>query len=1003
MFLRILILSFVLFASVACIRYQDLKKSLLTVLASRATAFIGQEVAIGDLSIGPGGVINLSFISIRNPVGFRDGNLLTIRKLSLNPRYREILKKQFSFESIVLDEPEFSLIQNKAGEVNISRKLKEFFQRESTLKYRIDAFIVRSGTGNFNNDRRFRNDNVNISIRNISSVPGIKTSLRAQTVFSGSRIDIDGWIFLKDGPKRMNLTLSSPDFSFAPLREMIRKYGGEITDARMSFLLKAEGDLGKGFTVTSNVGLRNAKFGFLKRDAAEIRLTLQAFLSIPERKILVDDVSLNAGSISALSGKGEVRKVGGDIQYWGEVNVRALDLSAFSVIKDAEVRGIVTSERLRMTGSARKIMPQLSGFLHLREAEIRTADMNIVGLDAVVRFHSIQKSQVDLRFRNLTYGGYSLPAVRANSRITYRNNVVRCDALNVTSPDVTASSHHAEIRLPRNIRNDAVRIDFQGLDISHRNHGAETTNAAITVTVGRTGDSFQGTADFSADTVTLRGITSSFVKGSAHFDEKAFSVDISQAGIFGGRMTIALGGQTSRDVLPLTIVSSSENIDLAALSRDILPHAGRSYPVSGFITSMFFKGTINSIESVEGVASIQAENLAIADGKRKLDLVKEGIVKADIAFRGKDLDIRGGAGFGKISLNVSGSVQDFGQMHRAGKVKISMPQISVADMRESLWEVFPDSLLYAGIEGDLISDIVVHFDDSSIRVDGNVVLNDIILRGENGEYEVGPVKGIMPVAYQKRIDRMDATRGHDTSEGSGDIQDSVPLPSFDRNEFRDLSAYYAEKTVDDTFNLISVGRVTYGFEILDDVKIWIRPEGKSLHFGRFSGNIFGGRLNGSATIELAQPVQYRAGFLIEGVSLTQLCDRIEPIRGYVSGKLDGIAMIKGYGSGLSALIGKADFWTYSSPEEKTKISKEFLHRVGGLSLKRYLGDRKFDRGVMNLYLQNGYVIFRELEISNRNFFGLKDLDIKVAPLSNRISLDHLLWSITEATYRAKKD
>jgi len=56
---------------------------------------------------------------------------------------------------------------------------------------------------------------------------------------------------------------------------------------------------------------------------------------------------------------------------------------------------------------------------------------------------------------------------------------------------------------------------------------------------------------------------------------------------------------------------------------------------------------------------------------------------------------------------------------------------------------------------------------------------------------------------------------------------------------------------------------------------------------------------------------------------------------------------------------------------------------------------------MSLYLQNGFVIFRELEISNRNFIGIKDLDMKVAPLNNRIAIDHLMWSITEAAFRAK--
>ena len=70
-------------------------------------------------------------------------------------------------------------------------------------------------------------------------------------------------------------------------------------------------------------------------------------------------------------------------------------------------------------------------------------------------------------------------------------------------------------------------------------------------------------------------------------------------------------------------------------------------------------------------------------------------------------------------------------------------------------------------------------------------------------------------------------------------------------------------------------------------------------------------------------------------------------------------------------------------------------------MKTYLGDRSFDKGVMSVYLQNGFVIFRELEISNRNILGVADLSVKVAPYNNRIEIDHLLWAMTEAAQRAK--
>jgi hypothetical protein len=228
------------------------------------------------------------------------------------------------------------------------------------------------------------------------------------------------------------------------------------------------------------------------------------------------------------------------------------------------------------------------------------------------------------------------------------------------------------------------------------------------------------------------------------------------------------------------------------------------------------------------------------------------------------------------------------------------------------------------------------------------------------------------------------------------------LPSFERGEFDNLRKYYSQKKMDESYSRLSLGTVSYGFKFLEDVDLWIRQEEQLLNIDWFSGRVFGGRLNGSAVVELADGMQYRAGFVLEGLSLEQLCDSIEPIRGYIYGNVSGTGTIKGNGTSLSDLMGKAEFWTYSTPQEKTKISKEFLHKVGGPSLTKYLGDRNFDKGVMNLYLQKGFVVFRELEISNRNLFGVKDLDIKVAPLNNRIAIDHLMWSITEAAYRAKK-
>jgi hypothetical protein len=201
---------------------------------------------------------------------------------------------------------------------------------------------------------------------------------------------------------------------------------------------------------------------------------------------------------------------------------------------------------------------------------------------------------------------------------------------------------------------------------------------------------------------------------------------------------------------------------------------------------------------------------------------------------------------------------------------------------------------------------------------------------------------------------------------------------------------------------VTLGALTYGFPLLEDIRLRSMSRDSSLNVFRFDAKMFNGQLYGSAALDLSEGLNFRGGFLVKGVSLKALCDTIPPIQGFISGKVDGIVSVKGSGTGLSHLMGKGDFWTDPGAGEKTVISKEFLQKVGGVSAKLYLGDRRFNRGILEAYLKDGYVIFKELELSNRNLLGMTDLSVKVAPFNNRIDLNHLLWTITEAATRAKE-
>ena len=373
-------------------------------------------------------------------------------------------------------------------------------------------------------------------------------------------------------------------------------------------------------------------------------------------------------------------------------------------------------------------------------------------------------------------------------------------------------------------------------------------------------------------------------------------------------------------------------------------------------------------------------------GKDKRNLLKDAALSSKIKFNGRDMDFTADMRAGKLSAAATGTARNILDRKRSIKVLVKIPEVQLTSIRETFWDIVPDKLLYAGLEGSISSRMSMDYNENEKKVHGDMILKNIVLQGENGEYSVGPVNGTLPLVYNNSV-----TKGSQIRK----------FPAFERSQFNNLRTIYSQGLDENAYSKITIGSLSYGFQLFSGINIWLRQEGTVLNIARFNGNIFGGRMNGSSYIDMGDGVKYRAGFILENMSLTKLCEGIEPIKGYISGKVDGVASIKGSGKGLADLIGKADFWTFSTDTEKTKISKEFLRKIGGPSLKTYLGDRSFDKGIVTMYLQNGYIVFDQLEISNRNFLGMQDLSIKVAPFNNRIAIDHLLWTITEAAQRAK--
>jgi len=1058
----ILIVSLVVVFFFAYLHYLDFKKVLLKQASDRATFILGQEVHIADVSISLPAAIGFYDITIKNPEGFPPGQLLRIKKLRLDMRLGRLLKGDLSFKNITLYSPELTLRKDERGRWNISDALTRLSSQKSTTGYQVDEFRIDSGVFDLNGNERYKSDKINLRLENLSSYPGTQARIKGDLVYTGNRIDIDGWVFPKDLPNRFNLSLSSKDFRFSAFRELLNTYGIDTEKTRATIVLHAEGDLEKGFQIRSDLQLgRMGSFLFLK-PAKDIRVMTEAMFSLRDYSLAVHTASLFINGVSTATLKGTVEGLKTNPSYRANIKIERLDLSDVDLIKELKVRGILTSKDLRIAGRPGTKTPKISGDLQLREGAIESpygtfdsmeADLilssekevsiegeafarvvrvgkyisqtpvdarvsgsirGFPGQFSVTSFLSLSPLEIkldsgeplrlekglvkiegtmkgdtfsgknSLEMNGLRLAGRFFPWVKSSSDITYRKNEGDFKDLTIETEDTKSTAAYLRITTP-DAKGDYT-VEIKGANAAYRTGEATVKQADFFVGLRQDSKTISGDLRFSAGNIGFQGMDFARVAGEGRFDEKNFSINLSRIDFSGGRIQFTADGRTSENPFPLKVKIAAEAFDLGLLRNSLWKSLKLPYNIAGEIEQATFDGIVDSQQSIRGKGSLNARKISILNPSTGRSFVKDASFRADIESVGKDLVLELEVTAGMLSTRLSGRVEEFLENDRHLHLKGSLPRILVSDMRSSLWDIFPDSLLYVGLRGTVSSDFLIDYSKQGFDVKGNLLFADFILDGENGEYSLGPINGSVPLRY---------------SQGQGG-QEVMEMQSFERSQFDRLVNEYSREPSGEGLQRLTIGSFRYGFQLIDQINLWIEQKGNYLNIKRFGANIFNGRLNGSAVVNLSGGFQYRAGFIIKAVSLATLCDRIEPIKGFISGKVDGIATFKGSGTELSQLIGIADFWTYRTADEKTMISKKFLQEVGGPSIKAYVSNRSFDKGILSLYVKDGYVIFRELEISNKNLLGMTDLSLKVVPTSNRVAIDQLLWSIIEAAERSKK-
>ena len=1062
---KIAFLVFILFLAfsllIVYLRYLDLKKALIEKACEKTSSVIGQRVHIENLSISLLGAINLYDITVKNPEGFTSGQLLQIRRLHLDVRLKDLLKGRLSLRNIILYSPELTLMRDEKGRWNISDGLMRFLSEKLTTKYQVDEFRIDSGIFDMNRDERYRTDSINLRLKNLSSEPNIRTEIKGTFMYAENRIQTDGWVYLNDPPKKFTLSISSKDFALSPFRKTLDPYKIDIKKARMVTDLHIEGDTEKGFHITSNLQVKRVGVPLLNKEISDIRLRTDTVFNLRDRSLIVNAASFYANGISTVTFTGVVTNLQNP-SYQADIKIDRLDLSKLDFMKDLKVKGILSSNNFRIKGNFISKVSECSGSFQLKEGGLESPHGIIEKIDADFIFSlnkkisikgeglarvvkagsyplpkpfdvrlsatlhgtqermdiisSLSLSSLEIKFKdektlslnsgNMTMEGTikgddfsgknsleikgiqfadrSIPWLKSRSSIDYQKGEITIKNPLIETEDLKSSANHIRITTPET--KTGYDVEIRSMNAAYRATEALIKEGDFHLTLLPSKETVTGDLRFSVKNILSQGITFSQVSGMGRFDDKNFSVDIGGAEFAGGRIKGAVQGRISEGFFPIRTTFLAEGMDLSAILNLASKSIKVPYHVAGEMKRASFEGTINSQESFDGHASVEVRKVSVLNPATSRNLAKDTILNADIKFKGKDLSFKAEAVTGNLSTRFSGMVKNFIGKERHVQIRATLDEVKIPDIRNIFWDIFPDSLLYVGLQGSVSSNVSVEYGKDGLEISGNLLLKDFILEGENGEYSIGPINGTIPIKY-----------GKDQSE-----KEEMSLPSFEKSQFDQLSHTYAQETAKEDLYKLTVGSLKYGFPLLENITLLIKQKGKLWNIERFSANIFGGKLNGSAIMDLSNGFHYRVGLLVKGVSLRALCDGIDPIKGFISGKVDGIASFRASEIGISQLMGMADFWTYSTEGEKTMISKEFLQKVGGPSLKASFRNRNFNKGILSLYLKDGHLIFKDLEISNRNFLGITDLSVKAAPLSNRIALDHLLGTIAEAAERAKK-
>jgi len=339
-----------------------------------------------------------------------------------------------------------------------------------------------------------------------------------------------------------------------------------------------------------------------------------------------------------------------------------------------------------------------------------------------------------------------------------------------------------------------------------------------------------------------------------------------------------------------------------------------------------------------------------------------------------------------LTLTIGGGLPISRTHDRPSKFRVALPWTEMSSLRTVFSALTPAALGDARLSGQLRANLEV----IDRRYRGSVAIQSGGM--ESSVLRVDGISGVIPLSGG--IGQAPPRDGASADERLG-----TKFLSEEAHEQIRKSVLDGPWNREDPDSL-KVALLRYGPIEIRDLQASFAESGDGIVAHRFAFRVWGGRGGGRGLID---PLGGRVALtlLVDGLSLQAICDAFPAIKGYISGRVNGLAEFSGRRFALDDAQGRARFWAVRSRHERNEISRALIEKLAGQRIKYFSlfsDDRRYDRGVLDVSLKRGDLVFHELDISHTTL-GIKDLDIKVSPNFNRISATHLLETIAEAVER----